>query len=248
MILLVDAGNSRIKWRVQRQGEVFAAGGLPTASRTDLPQAWSGIRVEAACVCSVAGEAVNTMIRRALDPRADMSVAVHWLLAQGEAHGVTNRYEPAESLGPDRYAALVAARRRQPRDWVVVNVGTAMTADMLTAAGQFLGGVILPGPDLMKKALKQGTAGVRPRGLYAMTRAPRNTLAAVSQGVAWALWGGVEGMKRQLAHTVGRVPRVLLSGGGRQALLPMLEGEVTEVDELVLEGLGWIARDLGYDA
>jgi pantothenate kinase type III len=70
----------------------------------------------------------------------------------------------------------------------------------------------------------------------------------VDQGIAWALWGVVEGMSRQLLQTVGRRPRILLAGGGRAALRPLLPSELVETDELVLEGLTWIARDLGYDA
>ena len=252
MILLVDAGNSRIKWRLQAQGKVLSAGALPTSACAGLPGAWHGFQARAACVCSVAGEKVDAAIRQGLDQvlvrGAGQAHVVNWLVSQAQAHGVDNLYEPASALGPDRYAALVAARRRQEIGWVVVNVGTAMTADMLAADGRYLGGVILPGPDLMRRALDRGTAGVRPEGALDAVDPPRNTRAAVNRGIAWALWGGVEGMKRHLELVEGRPSRVMLSGGGRNVLAPMLEGEVTEVDELVLEGLGWIARDLGYDA
>jgi type III pantothenate kinase len=172
----------------------------------------------------------------------------HWLSAVAQAHGLFSHYKPAESLGTDRFAALVAARRRSETDWVVVNVGTAMTADMLTAEGHFLGGAIVPGPVLMRDALDKGTARVHIDEPLASMDVPGNTQSAVGQGIAWALWGVVEGMSRQLTLAVGRSPRILLSGGARGFLRPLLKDEVLEVDELVLEGLAWIARDLGYDA
>jgi type III pantothenate kinase len=252
LILLVDAGNSRIKWRLQARGKALAAGALPTSAWADLPGAWHGCQARAACVCSVAGEKVDAALRQGLAQvlagAGGQAGAVHWLVAQARAHGVENLYAPAAALGPDRYAALVAARRRQKIGWVVVNVGTAMTADMLAADGRYLGGIILPGPDLMRRALAQGTAGVRLEGAAEAVDPPRNTRAAVSRGIAWALWGGVEGMKRHLELAQGRPARVMLSGGGRNLLAPMLGDGVTVVDELVLEGLAWIARDLGYDA
>jgi type III pantothenate kinase len=250
MILLVDAGNSRIKWRLQRQGRILSAGDVATAACGSLmEEAWQGMQAGAACVSSVAGEGVARVLRQALERvLAATGEQARWLVSPPQGHGIVNLYEPAESLGTDRFAALVAAHRRQAVDWVVVNVGTAMTVDMLTGEGRFLGGAIVPGPELMREALGRGTAGVRADAVPEVSGWPRNTRVAVGMGVAWALWGVVEGMIRQLSQATARQPRILLSGGARAALWPPPRGEVTEVDELVLEGLAWIARDLGYDA
>jgi type III pantothenate kinase len=249
VILLVDAGNSRIKWRLRQRGEYLSAGELATASCHELFKSWSGIRAQAACISSVAGDMANQAIRdglaQVLEGAGDRQ---HWLASTAQAYGISSHYKPAESLGVDRFVALVAARRRQAIDWVVVNVGTAMTVDMLTADGQFLGGGIVPGPALMRDALEQGTAGVHVSVLTAGIALPNDTPSAVGQGIAWALWGVVEGMTRQLSQAVGRKPCIVLSGGARGFLRPFLMSEVIEVDELVLEGLACIARDLGYDA
>ena len=249
MILLVDAGNSRIKWRMWRQGLIHSGGELPTGSCAGLVAAWSGYQAEAACVSSVAGEEVNLAIQTGLDGvLGEKGAKSHWLAALSQGHGIVSHYQPAGSLGSDRFAALVAAHRRQRVDWVVVSVGTALTADMLTAEGEFLGGCIAPGPDLMQAALARGTARVQVHAATTAMDWPRNTQTAVGQGIAWALWGVVEGMSRQLAQAAGRPPRVLLTGGARHVLRPLLSDDVVQVDELVLEGLAWIARDLGYDA
>jgi type III pantothenate kinase len=250
VILLVDAGNSRIKWHLLGQGRVQTAGELPTAFRgRQLADQWHGLRAQAACISSVAGEKVNQAMGQVLT--RELAIAgdkQHWLAAQAQAHGVTSHYHPPESLGVDRFVALVAVRRRWEGDWVVVNVGTAMTVDMLTAEGHFLGGLIVPGPALMGDALDRGTARVHVNPVGDAGALPVDTPSAVGQGIAWALWGGVEGMSRRLSGIVQRQPGVLLSGGARGVLRPLLQGVVVEVDELVLEGLACIARDLGYDA
>lgn len=249
MILLVDAGNSRIKWRLLQRGECLSSGELATASCKELIKSWNGVRAQAACISSVAGDMANEAIRaglaQVLEGAGDRQ---HWLACSAQAHGISSHYEPAGSLGVDRFVALVAAHRRLATDWVVVNVGTAMTVDMLTADGQFLGGAIVPGPALMRDALDRGTARVHVSALAAGMALPNDTQSAVGQGIAWALWGAVEGTCRQFTQAVGRTPRILLSGGARSFLRPFLTNEVVETDELVLEGVACIARDLGYDA
>lgn len=246
MTLLVDAGNTRIKWRVLLNGDVLLVGALPTEQFSRLENAWAAISVgDSAVVCSVANSHVNQLIKTCL---ARFSPNAHWLTALPEGHGVVNLYRPPESLGADRFAALIAAHRHQAEDQVVVGVGTALTADMLTADGRFLGGCIVPGPRLMRDALVGGTARVRAGAFVHGADWPRNTESAVGYGIGLALSGVVEGMRHRLKEYVGRSPRILLSGGARQALRPFLDGEVVEMDELVLEGLAWIARDLGYDA
>lgn len=261
MILLVDAGNTRIKWAFLSGGEVLPGGAWPTRDVAGLRGVWhpfpkvekagsefslpSSDQITAAVLACVAGDAVRAALAGLLDA---LGVPAHWIAPEAVAHGLVNRYEPPQSLGVDRYAALVGAARRLRRDCVVVCVGTALTADMLTAGGEFLGGCIVPGPDLMRASLFSGTAGVGPAA-GGWRDFPRDTGAAVDTGIALALAGVVRGMCERLAG--GRVdvlPAVALTGGARACIGPLLPGEVLEIDELVLEGLAWIARDLGFDA
>jgi type III pantothenate kinase len=245
MILLVDAGNTRIKWAFLADGRVMPGGACPTAEAGALRRACVDARPTRAVVSCVADEAVRAALQRLF---AELEMPAYWLQAAASAHGLDNAYDPPESLGPDRYAALIAASRRLRRDCVVVSVGTAMTADMLTADGRFLGGCIVPGPELMREALRRGTARVvwlegewRPF--------PRDTGAAVATGVALALLGVVRGMREMLGKRPGAGPApsaLVLTGGARSCLRPLLEGTVIEVDDLVMEGLACIARDLGY--
>lgn len=243
MILLLDAGNTRIKWGVRHAGAWQVRG---------VCQAWEVARLRAdlaayplrrALLCCVANEATRAALDDLLATCVDR---LDWLVAAADAHGVRNAYQPPESLGADRYAALVAAVRRGLGACVVASVGTALTVDALTADGRFLGGAIAPGPDLMRAALLRGTAGVRAFSVP-VDGFPSETGAAVASGIALAQAGVVAGMRERLARQTGQPVTVLLSGGARAVLENLLEPPVVEADDLVLEGLAWIAKDREWD-
>ncbi len=243
MILLLDAGNSRIKWGVRQDGRWLARGVCPTAALDGLCSDLAAYPLRQALLCCVAGVATRDALAQWLSARVER---LDWLTSRAEAHGVRNAYRPPESLGADRYAALVAARRRDLGACVVVSVGTALTVDALTDSGDFLGGAIAPGPDLMREALLRGTAGVREiEGRPALF--PVDTGAAVASGIALAQAGVILGLRERLARAhVGSVT-ILLSGGARACLDGLLPPPILEVEDLVMEGLLWIAKDREWD-
>ena len=118
-----------------------------------------------------------------------------WLRAQAEAAACINRYERPEQLGPDRWAALIAARTLHAGPCLVVNAGTATTVDMLTGDGTFLGGSILPGVELMRFVLHEHT-GKLPIQEGGFRDAPRNTVDAIETGCRHAQAGAIERMYR----------------------------------------------------
>lgn len=243
MILLLDAGNTRIKWGVRDAGDWLARGVYPTSEAARLGDDWAAYPLARALLSCVAGDTTRLALQRLLSPRVEQ---LRWVVAAAQAHGVCNAYQPAESLGADRYAALVAARRRGLGACLVVSVGTALTVDALTPDGRFLGGCIAPGPDLMRTALLQGTAGVR--GGKGQTDAfPRATGAAVASGIALAQMGVVTVMRERLRRHGDEAVTILLTGGARAILADALEPPLLEVDDLVLEGLVWMAKDLKWE-
>jgi len=249
MILLLDAGNTRIKWGVRRSGEWLARGVCPTSDTSRLSAAWASFFCHRALLSCVADQATRSTLESLVSTRIER---LHWLTAAAAAHGVSSDYQPPESLGADRYAALVAARRRNLGACLVVSAGTALTVDALTAAGRFLGGCITPGPDLMRVSLLRGAAGVREINKIAEMAGmasgfPRTTGAAVATGIALAQAGVVTGMRERLRWHSGEVVTVLLTGGARAAVAGLLEPPVVEADDLVLEGLAWIAKDLKWE-
>jgi type III pantothenate kinase len=168
-------------------------------------------------------------------------LSIRWLTATPSACGVVNRYSPAGSLGPDRWAALVAARLRAlesdtpAQPVIVVNAGTAVTVDTLDADGVFRGGSILPSMRLMLRALADNTAALKvaPGGFADF---PTNTADALYTGALQAVCGAIE-LARARVSTHGAPVRCYLAGGAAPEIGPHLAAPVDLVDNLVLEGV-----------
>jgi type III pantothenate kinase len=233
MKLLIDAGNTRIKWRLLRDATEEDAGvALRTEvsalarqfqKRSDISHIW---------LSNVAGD----VVAQALTGIAGVDVNV--LQAQREQCGVQNAYQDVARLGSDRWAALIGARARYQGACLVVNCGTATTVDALSAAGVFLGGLILPGLTLMQHGLYGATADLRRQaGRY--ERFPTCTADAITSGAIQATCGAIERQINLLGGQVG----VILSGGAADELSPYLNDTVQVVDNLVLDGISVIARE-----
>jgi type III pantothenate kinase len=244
MILLVDAGNTRSKWRIVDAGMHSASGVVLSVHVQDLAQAWQTYRFNRAIVSCVAAAEIRDRLAQILATRCD---AVQWLLPEREKYGLINRYTAPEQLGADRYAALIAAQRLKLGDCLVVSVGTATTVDMLYQDREFLGGVIIPGPDLMATSLCRETAQIENRMQFSETNTPdinampRDTAHAVDLGIALAQAGVVHALCERMARMGAAAPKVVLTGGARRKIRDYLQVELIEIEDLVLEGLAWIA-------
>ena len=237
MILAIDCGNTRVKWGLrernmrepQRSGW-RSLGAVPLADIARLEADWSSLPVPSRIViANVAGEPA----RKALfAPLARWMVEPRWVSAQAAQCGVTNGYADPGQLGVDRWAALVGAWHLQRGACLVVNAGTATTVDMLSSQGMFRGGIILPGVDLMQRALAQNTAGL-PLSQGHFAEEPRCTADAIASGCLHAQAGAIERMYSRLE--AGAV--CLISGGNAERILPVLNIPVRAVDNLALEGL-----------
>ncbi|MDP3482615.1 MAG: type III pantothenate kinase [Sulfuricella sp.] len=238
MILAVDAGNTRIKWGLHDGNSWVSQGWIATADVAGLGDAWKCLAVPERIVASnVAGPQVVLQIEEACK---GWSAKMQWVVAVESQCGVSNGYDIPSQLGSDRWAALIAARAIAPEGCVVINAGTAMTVDALTADGVFLGGLIVPGLATMLRALAENTAAIGEGGGH-YRDIPRNTPDAVYSGALSAMVGAVWHMNALLAGEIKRAPTCLLSGGDAQLLLPLLSGKTRMVDNLVLDGLIRIA-------
>ena len=234
MILAVDAGNTRIKWGLHDGGTWLAKGWVATADAARLGEAWRELAAPDKIVASnVAGPGVRALLAEAC---GRWPVEIQWAVAVESQCGVRNGYENPAQLGSDRWAALIAACAIAPEGCVVVNAGTAMTVDALSADGVFLGGMIVPGLAAMRRALAESTAAVEVEG-GGFRVFPAKTADAVCSGALSAMAGAVERMAGALSGKQGREPVRLLSGGDAERLLPLLSGKTAIVDNLVLEGL-----------
>ncbi|MFO1360943.1 MAG: type III pantothenate kinase [Burkholderiales bacterium] len=246
--LLIDIGNTFVKWGRYRAGAPGAAAGncldsghLLLAEIPELAAGWRRLRAPARIVISnVAGTRVRASMLRCLEVWPD-APAPQWLVSAAEQCGVKNGYRNPAQLGSDRWAAMIGARALvDGRPVLVVVCGTATTIDFVNAAGLFSGGVILPGVGLMIRSLHEGTAALPDTdGQYADH--PTQTVDAIVSGCQHAQAGAVERLF-QLHHRNYPELTCLLSGGAAKALAPRLAMPFQLHENLVLEGLHRIAQ------
>jgi type III pantothenate kinase len=240
-ILVIDVGNSRLKWALRGPRGWTARGAVANQDIGSLAvRDWQNLeRPMRAVGVNVAGEAARVRVEGQL---ARWRLPIEWLNATAKAGGVSNSYPTPSQLGADRWASLVAARRRAvaaneaaPAPCIVVNAGTAVTIDALDADGAFRGGLILPGVRLMLRALADNTAALRtPAGEY--RDFPTNTPDAVYSGAVQAICGAIGEMRRRLRGDRAAVT-CYVAGGAQGDVAPHLEPPVEVVDNLVLEGV-----------
>jgi len=250
MILAIDAGNSRVKWgwledppqpgAELRWSGIAAVSLIEFAASSDHVNPFSITHEapESIVISNVAGEGAHQLL---VNWTSIFDAEPLWLRGEAERCGVRSRYERPEQLGPDRWAALVAARALHSGACLVVNSGTATTVDMLGADGTFLGGAILPGVELMRFVLHEHTGRLPiQEGQY--RDAPRNTVDAIETGCRHAQAGAIERMYRAFRELEAS-PLCMISGGAGRLLMDQLSAPRRYVENLVLEGLGRIALD-----
>jgi len=161
--LLIDAGNTRLKWATLRGRRLGRLQVVEWNGRTVARVARQAVTggVDRVLVCSVAGTVLERALRQAA--RAAGAPAPQFIRSTRRAAGVRNGYVEPWRLGADRWVAMLGARARHPgRALCIVDVGTALTIDLLDSAGQHRGGLITPGPALMVESLLRDTARRRP--------------------------------------------------------------------------------------
>jgi len=240
IILAIDAGNTRVKWGVRDGGRWSALGAVETAQAAGVAKGWPKLPPQTRAIASnVAGTEAAARLSAACRER---HLELAFIAALDGELGVINGYRHPGQLGPDRWAALVAAHHGGRGHKLVVNAGTALTIDALGADGRFRGGMIVPGPALMRRSLDRGTAALR-EAPGAIEAFPASTPDAIATGAIQACVGAVERMRSTMsAH--GLAPAtIVLSGGAAPELAPHLPPPVAIDENLVLEGLVLIARN-----
>jgi type III pantothenate kinase len=239
MRLLLDLGNTRLKWALQAQPDGWLARGA-VDWREDVPavleSAWAGLpRPGLAIAASVVDTARETQVA-AVTERL-FACAPQWLRTPASAGGVRNAYAEPERLGVDRFLAMVAAHADGHAPCVLAGVGTALTLDALAADGQHLGGLIAPGPSLMQQSLLGATARVRPERPGEILELADNTADAVASGCWQAAAALIERFATRAAPRLGATPELILGGGDAARLLPLLSLPVRLSQDGVLRGL-----------
>ncbi|VAW98547.1 Pantothenate kinase type III, CoaX-like [hydrothermal vent metagenome] len=153
--LLIDAGNSRIKWTfVESQSQLGTV--ISNVDLSSAIDAWPLLKKpDQVWLASVRDEQFGQELNAAIKSLWDLPVNV--ICSSKKALGVTNAYAEPQTLGCDRWAAMLAAYHESKRSLLVVNLGTALTIDAVDAEGHHLGGLISPGIHLQQEAIYVGT-------------------------------------------------------------------------------------------
>lgn len=259
--LLVDIGNSRIKWALARGARIGPMRAVESGQFSRFGQWLAAARgigsTEAVCV---AGAEAEARLQTALLDRG--LAEARFARSTARAAGVTNGYAEPWQLGADRWVAALGAWHEAggKRAICSVSVGTALTFDVIDARGRHRGGVIAPGPDLMVRSLLGQTQGIAVRAARASRKSPRaaarrptpllppmasNTRDAVWQGSLTAAAALIDRCVGDVATRMHARPRVFLAGGGAEAIAPKLECRFERLPDLVLRGLLVLAEQSG---
>lgn len=251
MLLLIDAGNTRVKWVLVANGERTLgrwadAGMVEHAQIRQLCDAWDKRNIVRVLISNVAGQAMRDMLEQVLLGALGMQpVPLEWFASAPAMAGIRNNYRQPTQLGCDRFASAIAAHALFPRQALVVaTCGTATTVDAITADGIFLGGMILPGLGLMATSLAKNTAQLPQVAEMLDVSDPfaDHTDAAIVSGCLAAQAGAIERATTAHAKRQGKV-QCILSGGAARLIAPHLSVPHTTVDNLVLLGLHTVAMN-----
>ncbi len=248
MLLAIDIGNTNItlglyqnrwlhRWRLASDPSR-----MPDEYGLQLAQllAWHGIRAEAITGVSI-GSVVPPLTQRVVDAVRRYLGQEPFVVRAGIRTGVRIRYEDPKAVGADRIADAVAVKRLYGGPACVVDFGTAITFDAISAEGDYLGGAIAPGVEIASEALFRRTAKLPKVDLQAPASAiGRNTVQAIQAGLFYGYVGLVEGMIRRFRDELGPEMRVIATGGYASLFAPVIPA-IEEVNPwLTLEGLRFL--------
>lgn len=242
MVLELDCGNSLIKWRVLRveSGGVIAGGVVDSAEALlHALRGVPGLGLRACRMVSVRSDAETAVLVALLE--SSFAVSVCCASPARELAGVRNGYEDYARLGLDRWLAVVGAYKLAHGACLVLDLGTAVTSDFVTAAGEHLGGYICPGLPLMRNQLRTHTRRIRYDDLAAeramhVAGPGRSTVEAVERGCALMLQGFVHAQVAEARARLGADFVVYLTGGDA-ALVREALPQARLVADLVFVGL-----------
>lgn len=236
MILQLDIGNTRVKWRLWERGRASSGGALSRARGELLPALDHA--PEEIWVASVAGGELEARMSSLAQSRWGIEP---WFARTGRgALGLVNSYADPERMGVDRWLAMLAAWVEVRGAVCAIDAGSALTIDFVGGTGRHLGGYILPGLDSMERALLDDTDRVR------FSDAPRDSLApgrSTEEAVRGGLLLSQAGAARLALERQEGDFSLFFSGGNGELLRRASELGGRYVPDLVLDGLAALARD-----
>ena len=240
MKLLIDIGNSCLKWTVADATTLASVQSVDyrlSDSWEHLATSWQRLaEPEQILLATVGSQACFENLQsilKTLWPK----VLPHKIEVCSEFAGVKIAYPNPSAFGVDRWLALLATQHYYAGNNCIVDCGTAITVDLLSANGVHQGGLIVPGLQMMRNALQKGTADLPPVTDAQLVLAANNTESAIVNGSVWAAVGLIETvMRKSLSH------QLILTGGAARYLLDALDRPVIMDNGLVLRGMLYYAE------
>ena len=250
----MDVGNTRAKWAKVDADDVMQEMQsclTEEIANSTLKRSLKGVKK--ILVANVAGEAVAQKLFDLLP----QSAQIVFVTPQSHSCSVINRYK-SNSLGADRWAALIAAWHMHRQPTIVVNAGTAITIDALARdatnkGGVFIGGTIMPGLQLMLDVLKDKTALLKTAQDGMASTFPSNTEDAIQTGCLNAILGAIMLMMQHLEKHSAFLPKLVVSGGDANRIAETLKNSliiklglkrVIIAENLVLQGLILLEKEI----
>ncbi|MFK8027677.1 MAG: type III pantothenate kinase [Gammaproteobacteria bacterium] len=239
MKLLIDFGNSRVKWACFDGQDVIDAKAYSyenediTQRVNDVAEQIDTDSVQEIHAVSVLGESFNQAFHARLNKHANISTQFY--VSQLNKFGVTLAYADPLSYGADRYAALIAAHDKSDNATIVIDCGTATTIDAIDKSGKHLGGLIIPGITLMCSSLASKASGINmPNTTNSVQLLSDNTLDAVYSGSALVLRHGVSAIVSEMTSEINQQVSIYVTGGESHHLA---SSSYIDCPHLVLDGL-----------
>ena len=249
MILLVDLGNTFLKWAE------FSDNVLNHYSRENirdnditwiLDNSWSVLdKPERILISSVASSSQYQHIVTWIKNR--WQLIPERVVSPSSGHGVDNSYSEPANLGSDRWLAMVAAYQHHKSGVCIIDCGTAITADIVLANGQHLGGYIVPGLQMMQQTLLNDTAGIigklQKPSIVTLLEPGTSTTECIQRGAITSALGFIDKIQSYLEHNFEDEFTYLFTGGDAEYLIPHLTIKVYHAPLLVLDGMAVIAAN-----
>jgi len=247
--LLIDIGNSRIKWCLYNSVEnEFGLDGAMPNDKSELPalfsEHWNHIdRPDRVVVSNVSGQ----QLAEILDAWVEQAWQIETEYVETEAFsfGVSNAYSDYPSLGVDRWMVIIAAWQRfreQEKAVCVVDCGTATTIDGISATGQHLGGFIIPGYTTMQEMLLNSTSDIELAGkILPSINFSSSTEEGVNSGCYLAMISIIDRVVTSMQEDYGTQVNCIITGGNAELVVEQLAGRFEYEPGLVLHGLAMVS-------
>tara|TARA_B100000073_G_C23658849_1_gene543667 strand:+ start:89 stop:850 length:762 start_codon:yes stop_codon:yes gene_type:complete len=246
-ILLMDIGNTRIKWGVLEKRALSEIGSLstPHSRDFDLTPLFMSLPSDVKSIVASCVLSKETQIKLTESFSDHFELAIQFIKPKNRFSGLTNGYTNPSKLGTDRWAAMIGAHNEFGGNILVVDMGTAITIDYINAEGVHKGGQILPGLKSFFNILDQSTGSINTKinisdiAAKDIKKWGKNTDDAITSGTMTAISGAINAAVFSF-KIEDSMPSVILTGGDAIYFKDVFDYSLSYRPNLVLEGLARI--------